>query len=66
MVVDDRVMMTAWADQDRFGLSWWDALVVAAARMAGGSYLLTEDLQHDQDLDGLRVVNPFQVTPQCL
>ena len=58
--------MTAWADQDRFGLSWWDALIVGAARVAGCSYLLTEDLQHNQDLDGLRVANPFRVTPQNL
>jgi predicted nucleic acid-binding protein len=65
-VVDDRMIVTAWADQDRFGLSWWDALIVAAARAAGCSNLLTEDLQHDQDLDGLRVVNPFKVTPQNL
>jgi predicted nucleic acid-binding protein len=66
IAVDDRIMMTAWADQDRFGLSWWDALIVAAARVAGCSYLLTEDLQHDQDLDGLRVANPFRVLPQNL
>lgn len=64
--VDERMIVTAWADQDRFGLSWWDALIVAAARLAGCSNLLTEDLQHDQDLDGLRVVNPFEVTPQNL
>jgi len=60
------MIVTAWADQDRFGLSWWDTLIVAAARVAGCSNLLTEDLQHDQDLDGLRVVNPFEVTPQNL
>jgi predicted nucleic acid-binding protein len=66
VVPDDRMMLIAWADQDRFGLSWWDALIVAAARVSGCSYLLTEDLQHDQDLDGLRVANPFRVTPQSL
>lgn len=66
IVVDDRLISTAWADQDRFGLSWWGALIVAAARVAGCSYLLTEDLQHNQDLDGLRVINPFQVTPENL
>lgn len=63
LAVDDRITTLAWADQDRFGLSWWDALIVAAARVAGCSYLLTEDLQHNQDLDGLRVVNPFEVPP---
>jgi predicted nucleic acid-binding protein len=66
VVVDHRLISTAWADQDRFGLSWWDALIVAAARVAGCSHLLTEDLQHNQDLDGLRVINPFQIAPEAL
>ena len=66
IAIDGRLISTAWANQDRFGLSWWDALIVAAARAAGCSYLLTEDLQHNQDLDGLRVINPFQVTPEFL
>lgn len=64
--IDERVFLTAWAVQERFGLSWWDALIAAAARLAGCSHLLTEDLQHGQDLDGLRVINPFQISPQDL
>ena len=40
-------------------LSWWDAQIVAAARLAGCRFLLTEDLQDGQDLDGVRIVNPF-------
>ncbi|HEY0512258.1 MAG TPA: PIN domain-containing protein [Thermoanaerobaculia bacterium] len=64
VAIDERSFMAAWGIQDRFQLSWWDALIVAAARSADCSYLLTEDLQHDQDLDGLRVVNPFQVSPE--
>ena len=66
IVVEDRITMIAWADQDRFGLSWWDALIVAAARVAECSCVLTEDLQHGQDLDGVRVVNPFLATPSDL
>lgn len=49
----------AWSIEDRFGLSWWDALIVAAACEARCSILLTEDLQDGMDFDGLRVVNPF-------
>ena len=49
--------------QDRFGFHFWDALVVAAAKAAGCDTLLTEDLQHGQDLDGLRVVSPFEEAP---
>ncbi len=40
-------------------LSFWDALIIRSAKMAGCSVLLTEDLQHGQVIDGVRVVNPF-------
>ncbi|MGH7483253.1 MAG: PIN domain-containing protein [Longimicrobiales bacterium] len=53
----------AWATQDRWGFSFWDSLIVAAARAERCTILLTEDLSHGQDLDGLRVLSPFQATP---
>lgn len=37
----------------------WDALIVAAAARSGCPTLLTEDLNHGQEIDGVRVVNPF-------
>ena len=64
VATDESSFVAAWGIQDRFQLSWWDALIVAAARSAGCSILLTEDLQHGQSLDGLRVVDPFQVAPE--
>ena len=59
VAVDRQVVEQAWLAEDRFQLSWWDALVVGAARQLGCRYLLTEDLQDGQDLDGLTVVDPF-------
>ena len=53
----------AWDVQDRWRLSFWDSLVVAAAQAQGCGILLTEDLQHGQELDGLRVVSPFEEGP---
>jgi predicted nucleic acid-binding protein len=46
--VDSRVIEAAWATQDRYRLSWWDGLIVAAAQIADCRYLLSEDLQADQ------------------
>jgi predicted nucleic acid-binding protein len=60
------VLEAGWKVEDRFGRSWSDGLIVAAARVAGCGYLLTEDLQHGSELDGLRVVDPFQITPDAL
>lgn len=66
LVVDEKVLTAAWALQDRFELSWWDALIAGAARVAGCSILLTEDLQDGQDLEGLTVVSPFRAAPPSL
>ena len=40
-------------------LSWYDALIVAAAQRSGARTLYTEDMQHGRAFDGLRLVNPF-------
>jgi predicted nucleic acid-binding protein len=58
-----RLTQDAWDEQARWGFSFWDSLIVAAARAQGCSLLLTEDLSHGQDLDGVRVVSPFLEGP---
>lgn len=44
---------------DRYQLSWYDSLIVAAAINAGCDVLYTEDLQHGQRFGNLRIENPF-------
>lgn len=44
----------------RWQLGFYDALVVAAALEAGCKHLLSEDLQHGQRIEGLRIENPFR------
>jgi predicted nucleic acid-binding protein len=46
--------------QQRWRLSFYDALIVAAALEAGCTRLLSEDLQHGQRIEGLRIENPFR------
>jgi predicted nucleic acid-binding protein len=41
------------------GFSFWDALVLRAAKQAGCTVLLSEDLQEAREIDGVRIVNPF-------
>jgi predicted nucleic acid-binding protein len=59
VVTDAALLERGWRIQDRYHLSYWDALIVAAAKTASCRYLLTEDLQAGQKLDGIEVVNPF-------
>ncbi len=40
-------------------LSFWDSLIVMAAKRAGARHLYTEDLSHGQVISGVEVVNPF-------
>jgi predicted nucleic acid-binding protein len=40
-------------------LSFWDAMIIQAAREASCAVLLSEDLQTDATLSGVRIVNPF-------
>jgi predicted nucleic acid-binding protein len=59
VVVDATIMERGWKLQDRYQLSFWDSLIVAAAKTASCGFLLTEDLQDGQKLDTVEVVNPF-------
>lgn len=66
-VVDPVALMeSAWDLQDRFSLSFWDALIVGAARNMGCTVVLTEDLPTGQDLGGIEVVSPFESSPSDL
>jgi predicted nucleic acid-binding protein len=43
-----------------YGFSFWDALVVRAAKQAGCTVLLSEDMQEAREIDGIQIVNPFR------
>jgi len=53
------VLERAFALSKRYGFSYWDSAVVAAALALGCRELCTEDLSHGQRIEGLTVVNPF-------
>lgn len=51
---------TAWSVCERYHLSWWDALIVAAALRQTCEILLSEDMQHGMTINGaLTIINPF-------
>lgn len=47
----------------RFQISHCDSLILTSAREAGCSVVYSEDLNHGQDFDGLKVINPFVQQP---
>ena len=54
----DDVIAASFLEQ-RHQLSFWDALIVQAALLAGATKLLSEDLQHGRSIGGVTVENPF-------
>jgi predicted nucleic acid-binding protein len=54
------LMLAAAATRQRFGLSYWDASILGAARSRGCEVVLSEDLSDGQDYAGVRVENPFR------
>ena len=46
--------------KERYGISYWDAAIVEAARTLGCPTVLSEDLSDGQDYDGVKVENPFR------
>jgi predicted nucleic acid-binding protein len=53
------LLRRAFAVQQRWQLSFWDAAVVAAAQQAGASTLWSEDLNPGQHYDTVAVINPL-------
>jgi predicted nucleic acid-binding protein len=50
----------ALATKERWQISYWDAAIIEAARIAGCDTVFSEDLNDGQDFDGVKVINPFQ------
>lgn len=47
--------------EEKNGLSFWDALIVAAAIRLQAKKIITEDLNHGQIIEGIMIENPFMV-----
>jgi predicted nucleic acid-binding protein len=58
--IDVPLMQAAMQTAKRFRISYWDAAIIEAARALECETLLSEDLSHGQDYDGVRVVDPFR------
>jgi len=57
--INAELVLRAAVLADRFQISYWDAAIVAAALELGCQTVYSEDLNHQQNYDGVTVVNPF-------
>jgi predicted nucleic acid-binding protein len=54
------VMMSALEIKAMYEMSYWDAAIVAVARALGCRELLSEDMSHGREVDGVVINNPFR------
>jgi predicted nucleic acid-binding protein len=59
VLIDRELVMAAIGLCAEKSISYWDALIVAAAARAGATTLLTEDLNDGEEMAGVQIVNPF-------
>jgi predicted nucleic acid-binding protein len=60
MVLTDYPLIVAGAETAlRFGISYWDGAIIAAAEFLGAATLYTEDLNHGQRYGSVKAINPF-------
>lgn len=60
LVLIDRSQIRAAVEyEERYQISFWDALIVGAAESGGADLLFTEDLNHGQRYGAVMVQNPF-------
>ena len=58
--VDVPIILAATRLHETRAISFWDALIVEAARLAGAVRVVTEDLTAGDDFDGVRIEDPFE------
>lgn len=61
--IDRSLVKRALDTQQRYQISYWDSLIVAAAERSDCKRILSEDLQHGQSYHGVTVENPFLAVP---
>lgn len=54
------VMLEALKIKSIYGLSYWDAAIIAAAQVLGCREVLSEDMSHGREFAGVTVSNPFR------
>jgi predicted nucleic acid-binding protein len=57
--VDKEIVLEALALRNRCYLSHWDAAILSSARRLGAHTVISEDMEHGRNYDGVTVQNPF-------
>jgi len=59
-VNDGSTILQASEIEEAYRISFWDAMIVSAAYSKNAAIILTEDLNEGQQVEGIKIVNPFR------
>jgi predicted nucleic acid-binding protein len=62
-VLDVHTVTSAIRLHATYQTQWFDSVLLAAALGSACQVFWSEDMQHDQIIDGMRIINPFKVAP---
>jgi predicted nucleic acid-binding protein len=60
VIIDADLLLAALAMEERYRITFWDALIIAAAEAAGAEVLYSEDLNDGQRYGQVTARNPFR------
>jgi predicted nucleic acid-binding protein len=66
IIVGPLQITSAIQNEERYRISFWDALILAAAESGGAAILYTEDLNDGQQYGTVLVRNPFRSPDRSL
>ncbi len=58
--IEGDLILEASDIEERYQISFWDALIIAAAKAGGAPVIFTEDITHNQVIEGIRIQNPLR------
>ena len=61
--IDIAMVRRAISTHGRYGTTYWDSLIIAAAERAGCRSILSEDFNSGQSYHGITAINPFAAEP---
>ena len=59
VIIEPSLILDGIRIKRRYKISFWDALIIAAAKSANCKILFTEDLSHGMKIAGIEIINPF-------
>jgi len=57
--IEPHTILSASEIEEKYVLSFWDSLIIATASQSEAGKIITEDLNHGQNIEGVLIENPF-------